>query len=164
MRGLGLHGAVRSKSRRTTIPSELSPRPADLVERVFAAAAPNRLWLSDITCVSTWSGFCYTAFVIDAFSRRIVGWRVANTLRAELALDALEMAIWSRRAPLRPQLIRRGFLAGNHRGPRADTAPPDVRLHLRAVPRLEVLPVGDVVRHLRPVPRRKPVRPRRRGA
>jgi putative transposase len=98
MRRLGLAGAVRGKTRRTTIPSELSPRPADLVERVFSAPAPNRLWVADLTYVSTWAGFCYTAFVIDAFSRRIVGWRVANSLRAELALDALEMAIWSRRS------------------------------------------------------------------
>ena len=98
MRGLGLAGAVRGKTKRTTISSELSPRPADLVERVFAAAAPNRLWVADITYVSTWSGFVYTAFVIDAFSRAIVGWRVSNSLRAELALDALEMAIWSRRS------------------------------------------------------------------
>ena len=98
MRGLGLVGAVRGKTRRTTIPSELSPRPADLVERVFAAAAPNRLWVADITYVSTWAGFVYTAFVIDAFSRAIVGWRVSSSLRAELALDALEMAIWSRRS------------------------------------------------------------------
>jgi putative transposase len=98
MRGLGLAGAVRGKTRRTTVASELSARPADLVERVFSAPAPNRLWLADITYVSTWSGFCYTAFVIDAFSRRIVGWRVSSSLRAELALDALEMAIWSRRS------------------------------------------------------------------
>ena len=98
MRGLGLAGAVRGKVRRTTVPSELSPRPADLVERVFAAPAPNRLWVADITYVSTWSGFVYTAFVIDAFSRAIVGWRVSSSLRAELALDALEMAIWSRRS------------------------------------------------------------------
>ena len=98
MRGLGLTGAVRGKTKRTTIPSELSPRPADLVERVFAAPAPNRLWVADITYVSTWAGFVYTAFVIDAFSRAIVGWRVSSSLRAELALDALEMAIWSRRS------------------------------------------------------------------
>ena len=98
MRGLGLAGAVRGKTRRTTIPAQVGERPADLVERVFAAAAPNRLWLADITYVATWSGFCYTAFVIDAFSRAIVGWRVSSTLRAELALDALEMAIWSRRS------------------------------------------------------------------
>ncbi len=98
MGSLGLHGAVRGKTRRTTIPAQVTERPADLVERVFAAPAPNRLWLADITYVSTWSGFCYTAFVIDAFSRRIVGWRVSCSLRAELALDALEMAIWSRRS------------------------------------------------------------------
>ena len=98
MRGLGLAGAVRGKTRRTTVPSELSPRPADLVERVFSAPAPNRLWVADLTYVSTWSGFCYTAFVIDAFSRRIVGWRVSSSLRTKLALDALEMAIWSRRS------------------------------------------------------------------
>ena len=93
MHGLGLVGAVRGKTKRTTIAAELSPRPADLVERVFAAAAPNRLWVADITYVSTWTGFVYTAFVIDAFSRAIVGWRVSSSLRAELALDALEMAI-----------------------------------------------------------------------
>ena len=98
MRGLGLAGAVRGKKIRTTVPAQVAERPADLVERVFTAPAPNRLWLADITYVSTWSGFCYTAFVIDAFSRRIVGWRVASSLRAELALDALEMAIWGRRS------------------------------------------------------------------
>jgi putative transposase len=98
LRGLGLTGAVRGKTRRTTIPARVAERPADLVERVFVAPAPNRLWLADITYVSTWSGFCYAAFVIDAFSRRIVGWRVSSSLRAELALDALEMAIWSRRS------------------------------------------------------------------
>lgn len=98
MHALGLTGAVRGKTRRTTVASELSPRPADLVDRVFAAPEPNRLWVADITYVSTWSGFVYTAFVIDAFSRAIVGWRVSSSLRAELALDALEMAIWSRRS------------------------------------------------------------------
>ena len=98
MRGLGIAGAVRGKVHRTTISSELAPRPADLVNRSFVAPAPNRLWVADITYVSTWAGFCYTAFVIDVFSRAIVGWRVSSALRAELALDALEMAIWSRRA------------------------------------------------------------------
>ncbi len=63
---------------------------------MFSAPAPNRLWVADLTYVWTVSGFCYTAFIVDAFSRRIVGWRVAATLRAELALDALEMAIWAR--------------------------------------------------------------------
>ena len=104
MATLGLTGVSRAKSIRTTHPGPLGGRPADLVERVFAATAPNRLWLADITYVWTVSGFCYTAFIVDAFSRRIVGWRVAASLRAELALDALEMAIWARGDPL-PGLI-----------------------------------------------------------
>ena len=97
MRGLGLRGAVRGKGVRTTVPAQVAERPADLVKRSFSAPAPNRLWVADLTYVSTWAGFCYTAFVIDVFSRAIVGWRVSSSLRAELALDALEMAIWSRR-------------------------------------------------------------------
>jgi putative transposase len=96
MRDLGLAGAVRGKKTRTTIPSGVGERPADLVERQFTAPAPNRLWVADLTYVSTWSGFAYTAFIVDAFSRAIVGWRVATSLRADLALDALEMAIWAR--------------------------------------------------------------------
>ena len=96
MDDLQLSGVVRGKKKRTTIPAELSPRPADLVERNFTAEAPNRLWVADLTYVSTWTGFVYVAFVIDVFSRFIVGWRVSNSLHAELALDALEMAIWRR--------------------------------------------------------------------
>ena len=96
MRQMGLAGRVRGKRRRTTIPADTTPRPADLVERSFAADRPNRLWVADISYVATWSGFAYAAFVIDVFSRRIVGWRVHSTLRASLALDALEMAIWAR--------------------------------------------------------------------
>jgi len=84
--------------KRTTFPGEISERPQDLVERSFVAAAPNRLWVADLTYVSTWTGFVYVAFVVDVFSRRIVGWRVSASLHAELALDALEMAIWARRA------------------------------------------------------------------
>jgi putative transposase len=96
MRDLGLAGVVRGKRLRTTLPDDVGQRPADLVERQFVAAAPNRLWVADLTYVSTWSGFAYTAFIVDAFSRYIVGWRVSTTLRADLALDALEMAIWAR--------------------------------------------------------------------
>jgi len=92
----GLRGVRRGKFKRTTISDDTGVRPADLVDRDFTAAAPNRLWLADITYVSTWSGFCYAAFVTDAFSRAIVGWRVSKTLRADLALDALEQAIWTR--------------------------------------------------------------------
>jgi len=97
MRGLGLAGATRTKRIRTTRPAAVSARPADLVERVFSAPAPNRLWVADLTYVWTRTGFVYTAFIVDVFSRAIVGWRVLASLRAEIALDALEMAIWSRR-------------------------------------------------------------------
>src|SRR6266542_2533329 len=96
MREMGLQGVRRGTTKRTTTSDPQADRPADLVDRQFSASAPNRLWLADLTYVSTWSGFAYTAFVIDAFSRAIVGWRVSSSLRAELALDALEMAIWSR--------------------------------------------------------------------
>jgi putative transposase len=97
MAELDIAGVVRGKPKRTTVPAAVGERPADLVERRFTAPAPNRLWLADLTYVATWSGFCYTAFILDAYSRRIVGWRVSTSLRADLALDALEMAIWSRR-------------------------------------------------------------------
>jgi putative transposase len=96
MRNLGLAGVTRAKRIRTTKPALVAQRPADLVERVFAAPAPNRLWVADLTYVWTRAGFVYTAFVVDVFSRVIVGWRVATSLRAELALDALEMALWTR--------------------------------------------------------------------
>jgi putative transposase len=96
MADLGLAGAVRGKRIRTTVACDAGARPADLVDRHFSAPAPNRLWVADLTYVSTWSGFAYVAFVVDVFSRYIVGWRVSNSLRAELALDALEMAIWTR--------------------------------------------------------------------
>jgi len=97
MREMGLAGRMRGRRARTTVPDAAAARPSDLVERRFAAPAPNRLWVADITYVATWSGFAYAAFVTDVFSRRIVGWRVSTTLRADLALDALEMAVWSRR-------------------------------------------------------------------
>lgn len=93
---LGICGVVRGAKRRTTTPTAGDQRPTDLVNRDFTAPAPNRLWVADLTYVATWAGFAYVAFVIDAFSRMIVGWRVATTLRAELALDALEMAVWAR--------------------------------------------------------------------
>ena len=96
MRDLGLRGAMRGKTRRTTTPDELAVRPADLVQRDFSAARPNELWVADITYVATWSGFVYTSFVIDAYSRFIVGWQASRSLRADLAIDALEMAIWHR--------------------------------------------------------------------
>ena len=97
MRHQGLKGVVRGEKRRTTIPDDSAARPADLVDRIFEADGPNRLWLADITYVPTWSGLAYAALVIDAYSRFIVGWRVSASLRTDLALDALEQAIWARR-------------------------------------------------------------------
>ncbi len=96
MRQLGLRGAVRGRKPRTTIPDEAAARPADLVERNFTAEQPNQLWVADLTYVATWIGFVYVAFVIDVFSRMIVGWRVSRSLRSDLALDALEQALWTR--------------------------------------------------------------------
>jgi len=96
MKLVGLAGATRAKGVRTTTPAPVGERPADLVNRTFAAPAPDRLWVADLTYVWTVRGFCYAAFIVDVFSRRIVGWRVATTLRTDLALDALEMALWAR--------------------------------------------------------------------
>jgi transposase InsO family protein len=96
MRRKGIRGVVRGRKPRTTIPDEVAARPMDLVERDFTADRPNQLWVADLTYVATWSGFVYVAFVIDVFSRMIVGWRVSRSLRSDLALDALEQALWAR--------------------------------------------------------------------
>ena len=97
MGDMGLSGAVRGKAfRKTTIADESRARPADLVNRDFAAARPNQLWVADLTYVATWQGFVYIAFVVDAYSRAIVGWRASSSLRSDLALDALEQAIYAR--------------------------------------------------------------------
>ncbi len=93
MRDLGLKGAVRGATCKTTWPSGESARPADLVQRQFTATAPNQLWVADITYVATWCGFVYVAFVVDAFARRIVGWRASTSLKTDLVLDALEQAL-----------------------------------------------------------------------
>jgi putative transposase len=99
MQKMGLRGTVRGKKVRTTIPDEATVRPLDLVDRDFTATHPNQLWVADLTYVATWSGFVYVAFVIDVFSRMIVGWRVSRSLRSDLALDALEQALWARPKP-----------------------------------------------------------------
>ncbi len=96
MQGLGLQGAVRGRKFTTTIADDAAARPLDLVDRDFTATRPNQLWVSDLTYVATWRGFVYVAFVIDAFARRIVGWRASSSLRSDLALDALEQAIYDR--------------------------------------------------------------------
>jgi transposase InsO family protein len=97
MRQLGLRGATRGRRFKvTTIADAAASRPADLVGRDFAVTQPNRLWVADLTYVATWRGFAYVAFVIDAFSRLIAGWRASSALRSDLALDALEQALWAR--------------------------------------------------------------------
>lgn len=98
MREMGIAGvSARRKRPRTTVPAGPGhERPSDLLDRDFSAPAPNRRWVADITYVEIPGGFVYTAFILDLFSRMIIGWQVSDTLRAELALDALEMAIWSR--------------------------------------------------------------------
>jgi len=97
MRQLGLRGAVRGRQfKRTTMVEPAAARPADLVTRQFTATRPNQLWVADLTYVATWRGFVYVAFVIDVFSRRIVGWRASSSLRSDLALDALEQALYAR--------------------------------------------------------------------
>jgi transposase InsO family protein len=101
MRRLGLAGVVRGrKFTVTTLPDTAAARPPDLVTRQFTAGRPNQLWVADLTYVATGRGFVYVAFVIDVFSRRIVGWRASNSLRSDLALDALEQALYDR--PLSP--------------------------------------------------------------
>jgi putative transposase len=97
MRRMGLQGVVRGKTVRTTISNAAVPCPLDRVNRQFKAPRPNVLWVSDFTYVATWAGFVYVAFVIDAFARRIVGWRVCRTAHAGFVLDALEQALHERR-------------------------------------------------------------------
>jgi putative transposase len=96
MAELGLSGAVRGRVKRTTVADPAACRPADLVSRQFGPPAPNRLWVADLTCVSTWSGFAYVAFVTDAYARRILDWRVAATMTTAMVLDSIEHAIWTR--------------------------------------------------------------------
>jgi putative transposase len=104
---MGIAGvSARRKRPRTTVPAGPGhERPSDLLERDFSAPAPNRRWVADITYVDTAGGFVYAAFILDLFSRMIVGWQVSDNLRAELALDALEMAIWSRGDRMEGQLV-----------------------------------------------------------
>jgi transposase InsO family protein len=97
MKDMGLEGVIRGKKIKTTLPDKAQPCPLDKVNRQFRVPAPDMLWVSDFTYVATWQGFVYVAFVIDAFARRIVGWRVSRTAHAEFVLDALEQAVHQRR-------------------------------------------------------------------
>ncbi|MGA7271756.1 MAG: IS3 family transposase [Acidimicrobiia bacterium] len=96
MKTAGIEGVTRRRKVRTTRSDPAADRHPDLVDRQFSADAPNRMWTVDLTYVATWAGVAYVCFITDAFSRRIVGWRVAAHMRAEMVLDALEMARWSR--------------------------------------------------------------------
>ena len=96
MRAAGIEGATRTKHVKTTRPAPGADRHPDLVQRNFTATAPNQLWVTDLTYVPTWAGVAYVCLIIDAYSRMIVGWRVASHMRTEMVLDALEMARWSR--------------------------------------------------------------------
>lgn len=99
MKELGLQGVRRGRRCITTIVGDVINKPLDLVNRQFTADRPNRLWVADITYVATWSGFVYVAFVVDVFSRCIVGWRVLKSMQTDLVLDALEQALWARGKP-----------------------------------------------------------------
>lgn len=99
MKVLAIQGVRRGRRCITTIPDDHAAKPLDLVNRNFTAQRPNQLWVADITYVATWSGFVYVAFVVDVFSRKIVGWRVLKSMQTELILDALEQALWARGKP-----------------------------------------------------------------
>jgi putative transposase len=119
MRRMGLRGAVRGRAFKvTTVANPAADRPLDLVHRNFEATRPDQLWVADITYVATWAGFVYVAFVIDVFSRAIVGWRVCRSLRSDLALDALEQAIHARRPP-REGLVHHSDRGCQYRAPGA---------------------------------------------
>jgi putative transposase len=114
MRRLGLRGAVRGKMKRTTIADKTARLPQDLVQRRFAPLRPDRLWVADLTYVSTWSGWVYVAFVVDAYARRILGWRTGTTMATQLVLDAIEQAIWTRAREGRTDLT--GLVQHHDRG------------------------------------------------
>ena len=105
MRQQGLQGVRRGKAVRTTVPDPKAPRPLDRVNRQFRADRPNQLWVSDFTYVSTWQGWVCVAFVVDVFSRRIVGWRQSSSMHTEFVLDALEQALYARRPSQEDNLV-----------------------------------------------------------
>jgi putative transposase len=105
MRRLGIEGIRRGKRVRTTVPDNAAAHPMDLVKRQFEVDRPNRLWVADFTYVSTWQGWFYVAFVIDAYSKRIVGWRASSSMTTDFVLDALEQAVYDRRPSESDQLV-----------------------------------------------------------
>ena len=115
MRRLGLQGARRGKTVRTTVPDHSMPCPLNRVNRQFKADRPNQLWVSDYTYVSTWQGWLYVAFVVDVFARRIVGWRVSRTMTTDFVLDALEQALYARQPERDDALIHHSDSNNNRR-------------------------------------------------
>ncbi|GHG99815.1 hypothetical protein GCM10010961_35970 [Pseudodonghicola xiamenensis] len=118
MRDMDIRGIIRGKPHRTTIPDKKAPCPLDKVNREFRVPAPNMLWVSDFTYVATWTGFVYVAFVIDAYARKIVGWRVSTSAQTGFVLDALEQAVHDRRPTKAMGLVHhsdRGSQGGNNR-------------------------------------------------
>ena len=126
MRAMGLRGAVRGQIVKTTLQNPAAPCPLDRVRRQFHAPAPDRLWVSDFTYVATWQGFVHTAFVIDAYARRIVGWRVSRSATAGFVAGALEQAIHQRR-PAKGM----GLVAHSDRGSQGGLNRSSQRRHLR---------------------------------
>ncbi|MET8538329.1 IS3 family transposase [Streptomyces sp. NPDC005065] len=116
MREIGITGAIRGKKVITTIPDPTAPRAPDLVDRDFVASAPNRCWVADFTHIATFSGVVYVAFVVDTFSRRIVGWAASTSKQTQLVLDALDTGLWQRDREGRPPGIGTGHLAVRMRG------------------------------------------------
>lgn len=152
MRGMGLQGVIRGKSIRTTVGDKASPCPMDHVKRQFKAPRPNVLWLSDFTYVATWTGFVYVAFVIDAYARRIVGWRASRTAHASFVLDALEQALHDRRPVHRSGLVHHSDRGSQYvlRGGDQGETPATIKVRLRrwgwtegrAQPDRRTVPIG----------------------
>ena len=134
MGDMGLVGARRGRAFKvTTLGDDRLPRPADLVERDFSAPGPNRLWVADLTYVKTHTGWVYVAFVVDVFSRRVVGWQVSTSLRSDLAIDALEMAVYARRDQDLTNLVHHSDMGVQYLSiatpsdwPRPERSPPSV--------------------------------------
>ena len=139
---LDIHGVTRRRKRVWTTRSDGAPRSPDLVERNFTAAAPNELWVTDLTYVPTWSGVAYVAFIVDVYSRMIVGWRVAAHMRTDMVLDALNMAAWNRQVDL-AGLVTHSDAGSQFTVDRADLS--DHRLRTGPVTRVGAVAAGRVV-------------------
>jgi putative transposase len=129
MRQAGIEGVCRRRRLRTTRSDPTAPRPADLVKRDFTATAPNQLWVTDLTYVPTWAGVAYVCFIVDAFSRMIVGWRVASHMRTGMVLDALEMARWARGTQLEGLSVTPMPAASSRASVTANDSPSSARSH-----------------------------------